>query len=82
MESIEITRMRYRCAQLRRINELEEFQEEIKSWNLKKLKSEYERLNDELQSTWLVFGLNPEDKPCEKLNNKINALYSEIRRRK
>lgn len=82
MESIEITRMRYHCERLRRINELEEFQEEIKHWNLKKLKSEFERLSDELQNTWLVFGLNPEDKPCENLNNKINALYNEIRRRK
>lgn len=78
----EILRMQYRCMQLRRLTEEEAYAEELKHWHLKKLKSEYNRLSEELQSTWIVLGLEPEDKPCAYLNNKINALYNEIKRRK
>lgn len=78
--SNEVLKMQLICGRVARMSELEEFQETIKSWNLKKLKNEYNKLEQYI-SEFVSLGVDSSAEFLKEVNKKMDLIHLEIKRR-
>ncbi len=78
--SSEVLKLQLICGRVARMSELEEYQETIKSWNLKKLKNEYAKLEQYI-SEFVALGAGFNDEFLKEVNKKMDLIHLEIKRR-
>ncbi len=80
MINAKILKMQSVCGRVARMSELEEYQENIKSWNLKKLKNEYAKLEQYI-SEFVALGVDSSAEFLKEVNKKMDLIHLEVKRR-